>query len=49
MTMKTVKYGLEITFPKEDVAKEDLIQKILFKAPKFEDCLVSVYIDKIMK
>ncbi|MHA1671627.1 MAG: hypothetical protein ACTSV5_13795 [Promethearchaeota archaeon] len=47
--MKTVKYGLEIAFPDEDVAKEDLIQKILFEAPEFEDCLANVYIDKISK
>ncbi|MHA1106803.1 MAG: hypothetical protein ACTSPN_13990 [Promethearchaeota archaeon] len=49
MTMKTVKYRVEITFPDEDVAKEDLIQKILFEAPEFEGCLVSVYVDKISK
>ena len=43
--MKTVKYGLEMTFPDEDIAEEDLIQRILFEAPEFEDCLVNVYID----
>ncbi|MHA1671038.1 MAG: hypothetical protein ACTSV5_10770 [Promethearchaeota archaeon] len=44
--MKTVKFGLEITFPDEDIAQEDLIQKILFEAPEFEDCLVNVSFDR---
>jgi len=34
------------TTDNEDVAKEDLIQKILFEAPEFEECLVSVYINE---
>ena len=28
MTMKTVKYGLEITFPDEDVTREEIDQKL---------------------
>ncbi|MHA1671152.1 MAG: hypothetical protein ACTSV5_11340 [Promethearchaeota archaeon] len=43
--MKTVKYGLEITFPDEDIADVNLIQRVLFEAPEFNDCLVNVYID----
>ena len=36
---------LEMTFPDEDIAEEELIQRIIFEAPEFEDCLVNVYID----
>ena len=44
--MKTIKYGLEITFPDEDIADVNLIQRVLSEAPEFEDCLVNVYIDE---
>ena len=42
--MKRVKYGLEVTFPDEDIADVNLIQRVLSEAPEFEDCLVNVYI-----
>ena len=38
------KYGLEITFPDEDIVDVNLIQRVLSEAPEFEDCLVNIYI-----
>lgn len=43
--MKTVKFGMEITFPDEDVAQEELIQKILGDAPEFEDCVITINLE----
>ena len=44
--MKTIKYGLEITFPDEDIADVNLIQRVLSEAPELKDCLVNIYIDE---
>jgi len=37
---------MEITFPDEDIAQEELIQTILGDAPEFSDCLINVYSEK---
>ncbi|MHA1454863.1 MAG: hypothetical protein ACTSR5_02600 [Promethearchaeota archaeon] len=41
--MKTVKYDLEITFPDEDIAHVNLIQRVLSEAPEFEDYLQNAF------
>jgi hypothetical protein len=43
--MKTVKYGIEITFPDYKILSVDAIQEILFHHPTLKDCLVNVYIN----
>ena len=39
----TIKYGVEITFPDQDIMNPNLLQDIIFNCPELENCAVNVY------